>query len=164
MKEVRNLSKINATILADFILIKYGPMSHLKLQKLLYYTQAYHLAYFDTDLIPENFEAWVHGPVCREVYNTLRDKSILYSDVGFSGEHNPEDILSNSLTTDQMALIVDVNNELSTWSGIELETSTHSELPWISARTGLSPEAKSTTLISKDLMYEFYKKELYGKI
>lgn len=164
MKEVRSLGKVNATLLADFILMKYGPMSHLKLQKLLYYTQAYHLAYFDTELIPENFEAWVHGPVCREVYNTLRDKSILYSDVGFSGENNPEEILSNSLTADQMELILDVNNELSTWSGIELETSTHSEIPWITARNGLSPETKSATIISKEVMYEFYKKELYGKV
>jgi uncharacterized phage-associated protein len=64
MEPLKNLGKVNAQILADYILQKYGSMSHLKLQKLLYYCESYHLAYFDDILIPEEFEAWVHGPVC----------------------------------------------------------------------------------------------------
>jgi uncharacterized phage-associated protein len=38
-------------------------ISNLKLQKLLYYSQAWHLAIFDRRLFPERFQAWVHGPV-----------------------------------------------------------------------------------------------------
>lgn len=38
---------IDSIILSDYILKHYGPMSHLKLQRLLFYCDAYHLAYFD---------------------------------------------------------------------------------------------------------------------
>lgn len=45
------LQKIDSIDLANYILYKYGSMSHLKLQKLLFYCDAYHLAYFDEELI-----------------------------------------------------------------------------------------------------------------
>ena len=43
-------------------------MSNLKLQKMLYYEQGFHLAAFDTPLFDENIEAWMFGPVVPEVY------------------------------------------------------------------------------------------------
>ena len=69
---VSQLQKIDVLVLSDYIIKHYGPMSHLKLQKLLFYCDAYHLAYFDTELISDKFEAWVHGPVCRKVYDSLK--------------------------------------------------------------------------------------------
>lgn len=160
METLRNIGEINAQILADYILKKYGPMSHLKLQKLLYYCEGYHLAYFDNNLIPEEFEAWVHGPVCREVYNTLKGSSVLYADLGFEGEHNPETELNNILSIEQLQLITDVLSELSTWTGLELENATHNELPWREARKGLGPADRCENKISKETMRLFYKAEL----
>jgi uncharacterized phage-associated protein len=55
MESLKKLGKVNAQMIADYILQKYGPMSHLKLQKLLYYCESYHLAYFDDNLILEEF-------------------------------------------------------------------------------------------------------------
>ena len=43
-------------------------ISNLKLQKLLYYMQGYHLAFFDTELFCEDIVAWQYGPVVQEVY------------------------------------------------------------------------------------------------
>lgn len=37
-------------------------ISNLKLQKLLYYEQGYHLAIFDTPLFDADIEAWMYGP------------------------------------------------------------------------------------------------------
>lgn len=45
----KNMGTIDSIILSDYILKHYGPMSHLKLQKLLFYCDAYHLAYFDKE-------------------------------------------------------------------------------------------------------------------
>ncbi len=59
----KEIAKVDSLLLSEFILFKYGPMSHLKLQKLLFYAQALHLAYFDEPIIEDDFEAWVHGPV-----------------------------------------------------------------------------------------------------
>ena len=159
---VKGISTIDVQLLADYILATKGAMSHLKLQKLLYYCEAYHLAYFDTSLINENFEAWVHGPVCRNVFNALKNKSLLHSDIGFDGSYTPVDIVKCVLSSDQISLMSEVINQLSTWSGIQLEASTNSELPCLEARIGIGSGDKSSRVISKETMKNFYKKELNG--
>lgn len=134
MESLKNLGKVNAQMIADYILQKYGPMSHLKLQKLLYYY--------------------------REVYDSLKDSSVLYVDLGFAGTNNPEAELNNLVSSDQSQLIIDVLNELSAWTGLELENATHSELPWCEARQGLGPADRCEKIISKNTMKSFYKAEL----
>jgi uncharacterized phage-associated protein len=163
MNVVKEISTINAQVLADFILASKGPMSHLKLQKLLYYCEAYHLAYFEVSLISETFEAWVHGPVCKDVFDSLTNKSLLHSDIGFNGTYDPISMVREALATEQFSLVSEVINHLSNWTGIQLESSTHSELPWIEARVGLSAGDKSSRIISKQTMKEFYKQELNGE-
>jgi uncharacterized phage-associated protein len=43
-------------------------LSNLKLQKLVYYAQAWHLALEESPLFEEDFEAWIHGPVLPTLY------------------------------------------------------------------------------------------------
>ncbi len=43
-------------------------ITHLKLQKLIYYAQAWSLALFKTSLFNEDLQAWVHGPVAPSIY------------------------------------------------------------------------------------------------
>ena len=50
---------------AKYILNNKGRMSTWKLQKLCYYSQAWSLAWTETPLFEEDFEAWKNGPVCR---------------------------------------------------------------------------------------------------
>lgn len=162
MEAYRNLSQINAGLVADYILQNHGPMSHLKLQKLLYYCESYHLAYFGKSLIHEEFQAWVHGPVCREVYDSLKGESRLYADITYGGEGNPTAQVHELLSSSQIELVTDVLTELSTWSGTELENATHKDWPWREARAGLGPAEKSDRLISKETMKNFYSSELNG--
>ena len=42
-------------------------VSNLKLQKLLYYVQGFHLAVFGEPLFEEEIEAWMYGPVVPSV-------------------------------------------------------------------------------------------------
>ena len=42
-------------------------MTNMKLQKMLYYQQGFHLAYFDTPLFDDEIEAWMYGPVVKSV-------------------------------------------------------------------------------------------------
>jgi len=162
MEQIKELGKTEALTLANFILKHYGPMSHLKLQKLLYYCEAYHLAYFNRSIIDEEFQAWIHGPVCRRVYDEMKAESILYSDIAFDNNSNPDYEIETNLTSDQKQLLKDVLEILSTWTGFELETSTHKEAPWINARRGFGPADRCDTNISKEEMKEFYKNELNG--
>ena len=46
-------------------------LTNLKLQKLLYYQQGYHLAAFGTPLFSEDVEAWMYGPVVPTVYDVF---------------------------------------------------------------------------------------------
>ena len=162
MEITATLSKIDSSILADYILKNYGPMSHLKLQKLLFYCDAYHMAYFGEELITDQFEAWTHGPVSRNIYNSLKDKSILYSDLSYNDRGlNPDDEIKK-LTSDQRIMLDEILGELSSWSGAQLEASTHREYPWIEARKGYVEGAKCSIPISKKTTLEFYKKEING--
>src|ERR1035437_5552959 len=47
-------------------------ISNLKLQKLLYYAQAWHLALYDAPLFDDKIEAWVHGPVVPGVFREYK--------------------------------------------------------------------------------------------
>lgn len=159
------LKKIDSLILANFILKHYGKMSHLKLQKLIYYCDAYNLAYFGEELISDKFEAWVHGPVSRKLYDSLKDKSKLYSDIEYPINCSDNvDKEFEKLNLSQKELITEVLNLLSTWSGLELEKTTHKELPWIEARMGYGEADKCSKEISKETTRTFYQKELYGQI
>lgn len=51
----------------------YEGISHLKLQKLLYYAQGVYLAITGKQLFNENLMAWEHGPVVVEVYDKYKE-------------------------------------------------------------------------------------------
>lgn len=63
-------------------------LSNLKLQKLLYYAQGYHLARLCQPLFLESLQAWAHGPVVESVYH--RFKVFGSSDLSLAGEDNFE--------------------------------------------------------------------------
>ncbi|MDE6668372.1 MAG: DUF4065 domain-containing protein [Muribaculaceae bacterium] len=151
-------NQIDSIVLANYILKHYGPMSHLKLQKLLFYCDAYCLAYFGQELISDKFEAWVHGPVCRKVYNEMKGASVLYTDMAYSSINGiDEDITFDQLAIDVKDLINDILTNLTTWSGIELERATHRERPWIEARHGYSEAEKCYVEISKITTRDYYR-------
>lgn len=158
------LGKIEALDFSNYILKNYGPMSHLKLQKLLFYCEAYHLAYFDESLIDVDFEAWVHGPVCREIYNHVKGASVLYADVAYAGDDTPDRTFETNLVSEQKDFLKEVLSNLSGWTGQELEATTHIEKPWMEARKGYSPADKCDVKISKETMRIYYKAELNGEV
>ena len=160
MNAEKKLCKIDSIVLGDYILKNYGPMSHLKLQKLLFYCDAYHIAYFGEELIPDKFQAWVHGPVCRRVYDSLKDKSILYADMSYQAGDIDVDAEFAKLTSDQQVFLKDILSELSSWTAFQLETATHQELPWQDARRGVAPGERCENYISKELTRDYYKKEM----
>lgn len=155
----KRLCKMDSLVLSDYILKHYGPMSHLKLQKLLFYCDAYNLAYFDQELVTDKFEAWVHGPVSRKVYDNLKDKSILYSDLKYTDKGHDVDSEFDRLASSQKELLTSVLDTLSKWTGMELERATHKEQPWQEARKGYAEADKCSVLLSKDTTRQYYKKE-----
>lgn len=57
---------------AQFILEKRGPMTTMKLQKLIYYSQVWSVVWDDDVLFDEPIQAWKNGPVVRELWEAMR--------------------------------------------------------------------------------------------
>ncbi len=55
-------------------------LNSLKLHKLLYYVQAWHLAFYGEPLFEGKFQAWIHGPVNKEIYRRFNKRS-LYDEI-----------------------------------------------------------------------------------
>lgn len=134
--------------LAKYILFRMAEkgksISHLKLQKLLYYVQAWHLVYADEPLFEDDFEAWLHGPVVRKVWNYYKPYSIMLDTL-------PVDEEDIDITEDQRELIDDVLDEYGDKSGYYLECLTHSERPWKEAR-----QQGENTIIQKEKIKKYY--------
>jgi uncharacterized phage-associated protein len=130
----------------------------LKLQKLLYYAQAWNLAFFEKPLFDGKFQAWVHGPVNREIYDRFSNAKTLYSEVDvtditpdFDPEKIPEDVRLH------------INNVLEVYapfSGSDLEAQAHDEEPWIIARGDCRPTQRCENELDERLMGEYYRKRL----
>ncbi|MES2388130.1 MAG: type II toxin-antitoxin system antitoxin SocA domain-containing protein [Bacteroidota bacterium] len=130
-------------------------MSPLKLQKLLYYAQAWHYTLFDEALIDEEFQAWKHGPVAISQYYRFAD--INYNAPILVEKYNPEII---DFPENVEKLLVDVNNIYGEHQASYLEQLTHSEEPWITARAGLPSYESCSNVISLESMSRFYSKML----
>ncbi len=133
---------------AKFILKQTGEVSAMKLQKLVYYSQAWHMVWEEAPLFDEDFQAWANGPVQPALYAKHRglfliDESVLgdvEGDVPEKAAKNIEKVLSF----------------YGTKSGFWLSNLTHSERPWLEARGDTAVGERSDALISKAAMAEYY--------
>jgi len=62
----------SALDVAQYILERRGPMTVMKVQKLVYYSQAWSIVWDDNRLFPEPIEAWKNGPVVRALWEATR--------------------------------------------------------------------------------------------
>ncbi|NJL65514.1 MAG: SocA family protein [Methylacidiphilales bacterium] len=122
-------------------------LSNLKLQKLVYYAQAWYLAIHDNPLFDEDFQAWIHGPVIPTLYQK-------YKSFGWQPileDANPE------LPQEIQDFLKEVAEEYFACDAYELEQMTHAETPWVNARENLPPDTPSNAVIIKESMKEYYK-------
>lgn len=134
-------------------------ISNLKLQKLVYYAQAWHLANFGMELFKEDFQAWVHGPAIPSLYGEYKSfgwKPIIREDL------NSEEFIKikTKFTEKTLSLLDLVVNEYFGLTAFELERLTHNEDPWISSRNGLAMDQPSEKIIEKELIKSYYSKFL----
>lgn len=126
------------------------PMTHLRLQKLLYYVQGWSLANRNKPMFPDSIEAWAHGPVVKSVWNEFKR---------FGSDVIPVGTTSGvvGLSKDEMEFISSVWAAYRGYSAISLREMTHAERPWIEARKGVSETARSSRLISRETMKTYFR-------
>lgn len=137
----------NVFDVAAYILQRLGPMTTWKLQKLVYYAQAWSLVWDDDALFPEEIEAWANGPVVRDLYDVHRG----HFRIGEMPRGDPSRLDENQRDTIDRVLEF-YGHRSPQW----LSDLTHMEDPWREARSGVPEGARSGTIIFKEKMAEYY--------
>jgi uncharacterized phage-associated protein len=137
------------------------PVNPLKMQKLLYYAQAWHLAFHRKPLFEGAFQAWVHGPVNYEVFNRFRGSYGMYDPIGL--KEIRADFSIDGIPFEARMHVDSVLEAYGKFSAVELESLTHREEPWIAARQGLPEFAMCSSNIDESLMGSFYRRRLSKK-
>jgi uncharacterized phage-associated protein len=126
-------------------------ITHLKVQKLLYFAEAWYQVLHGKDLFNEQIEAWAHGPVVREVYGKLSDYGWqALPPIDPTMLEFPEDVQG------ALELVVDLYDR---FGAKQLESITHTDRPWLDARGGLAPEARCTAPIDKSAIRAYFKEK-----
>ena len=118
-------------------------ISNLKLQKMMYYAQGYHLALFDEPLFKDDIEAWTHGPVVPELYHR-------YKCFGGNAIPIPRDFdveIIDPKTREYLDEIFNVFGQFSAW---KLRNMTHGDPPW-------KEKISCAGVISHKAMREYFK-------
>ncbi|NGX32563.1 MAG: hypothetical protein K1060chlam4_00611 [Candidatus Anoxychlamydiales bacterium] len=152
----RSFTKTIVAAVADYFIYlgskdKTKAVSNKKLQKLVYYSQAWSLVLNNKILFDDKIEAWIHGPVIPILYKK-------YKKFGFQhlsmNDHNykPE----KKIPKDILNLLNEVWRIYGKYDADYLELLTHEEDPWIITRNNIDPKVISSKTIPVDLMKIFY--------
>jgi uncharacterized phage-associated protein len=152
-------TKTTASDVANYFLylanINNKDLTNKKLQKLIYYAQAWFLVLNDRNLFDDKIEAWVHGPAVRKLFFKFRNK-FGFEPIKVKINQNIE----KKFTDDEKEVIHEVWRVYGKCSDEYLEKLVHSELPYKKAREGLSLTEPSSREISTVLMKEYYTERL----
>jgi uncharacterized phage-associated protein len=132
---------------AAYIIAKLRPIDAMKLQKLLYYAQAWSLVWDEKPLFSSKIEAWANGPVVRDVFKVYQGQYKI--DQSVTGD-------KNALKPVEKETVDAILKFYGDKTGFYLSELTHSERPWKDARKGLAPGQKGDQEITKASMAQYY--------
>lgn len=132
---------------AAYILRRKGEMTAMKLEKLVYYSQAWSLVWDEEPLFEDRIEAWVNGPVLPTLYR--RHRGMFKISDWPSGDL---EVLTPKQRETIDAVLEYYGDKSSQW----LSDLTHREAPWLQARKGLEPGEPSRREIAHASMAEYY--------
>jgi uncharacterized phage-associated protein len=124
------------------------PITNKKIQKLAYYSQAWHLVFNDgSGLFDDPIEAWMHGPAIRNLWHK-------YKKCGYQPIRSVPSTIS--IDDDTKSLLDEIWRVYGKHDAEYLETLTHSEAPWLNARGGLETDTSSSIVIKNQDMRQYY--------
>jgi len=129
-------------------------ITNLKLQKLLYYAQVWHVVFYKKKLFNAPIEAWMHGPAVPGVYRHFK---------AFGWNPIKADILEDKrlpFNSRQEKFLDNIWRVYGKYDAGYLEALTHSELPWQEGRVGLDISDHSNNKINLKIACRYYAKRL----
>lgn len=130
---------------------------HHKLHRLLFYVQAWSLVE-DAKIFDDTFQAWVHGPVARSVFDRFQPTHTLYDLIGIH-EVRPG-YQPSTIDGAKRKHIDEVLDAYLRFSFTQLSDMTRRELPWIQARGALAPDARCEDEIDEAVIKKYYQELL----
>lgn len=146
---IRNYSKIDTA--TKYLISNLTDVTPLALQKLLYYSQGFFIAFNDKFLFENDCEAWIHGPVYKEVYYDYKD--FRYNPIENTMEYDCKDLILESKEKEVLDSII---KHFGCYSGKILEKMTHCEMPWIETRKDIDDNEPSNKVIQKTLINNYF--------
>lgn len=142
-------SKSKIDLVIGYLLNQCEDVTPLALQKALYYIQGFYYAFYKKFIFSDDCEAWIHGPVYREIYNR-------YSGYRFDPIEKAENFDVSVFSMSEKAILDSVVKNLCCYSGKVLEWFTHSESPWIETRGDLSVDVSSDRIVDKEMIGSYF--------
>lgn len=141
-------SAVAAEVVAEWLIRRFTELeeciTHLKLQKLLYYSQGLALGHHDVRLIEEDFFAWNHGPVIESLYHKY--KGFGSGPLAISPAVDVTQISENALLSEILERTMTVYGRYTAWV---LREKTHCESPWL--------ETAPNEVITIDKLQQFFR-------
>lgn len=145
--KISKQTKINSA--AEYLVNQCEDITPLALQKALYYTQGFYYAFFKNFIFNEDCEAWIHGPVYKEIYN-------IYQNYQFNTAIKKEQFNLTEFSSQEKNILDSIVRNICCYSGKILEKFTHNEQPWIIARRDLPANAPSNRIIDKENIANYF--------
>ena len=130
-----------------YILKQSHPLTTMKLQKLVYYCQAWSLVWDENPLFIEDIEAWANGPVIRDLFY-FHQGIYLIDNIQIG---NPDILSKEHIET--INAVLDYYGDKSPQWLIDL---THMESPWRTARKRIPATTRGHKIIPLDLIADYY--------
>lgn len=137
----------NVFDVAQYILQEQGTVTTMKLQKLVYYSQAWSLVWDEKPLFKEKIQAWACGPVVRELYDEHKGRFLI---------DGLEKGSIDNLKPEERETIDAVLNAYGDKSAQWLSDLTHMENPWNEAREGVPLGQNCENEITLASLAEYY--------
>ena len=118
----------------------------MRLEKLAYYCQAWHLASTQHPLFSAEIQAFRDGPVVHELFAQHKGRRVVDQWNGNAAA------LSEAAGSTVRAVVA----ALADFEGDDLSALTHTEQPWLDARGGLAPEAQGNRAIEHASIQRFF--------
>ena len=134
---------------AEYLVALCQDITHLALQKALYYAQGFYFSFFGSYLFAEECEAWRYGPVYRTIYEK-------YKNYRFDNIENMPKAHDEALSFEEKEVLDSVAKYFCCYSGTTLRDFTHSEAPWIEARGNLESHENSQNIICKESISKYF--------
>jgi uncharacterized phage-associated protein len=138
-------------LVAKYIIAKMEDITPLALQKILYYIQGFSTCLLESPIFSDTPQAWVHGPVYKNIYNRFS-----YYSYNSIDKNEFSDYKEINISSEELNLIDEIISDFGMFSGKALEKMTHISNPWISNRKNLYETDSSNSEIKLSQIEKYF--------